>query len=68
MVWTDAFQVGVMVLAVVTVTSLGTYQIGGPTEIWDRAEKAKRIQFLKLILNSFKFLLCICFLPSVNLT
>ncbi|KAK0170651.1 hypothetical protein PV328_008477 [Microctonus aethiopoides] len=45
-VWTDAFQVGVMVLAVVTVTSLGTYQIGGPTEIWNRAEEANRIQFL----------------------
>ncbi|KAK0178466.1 hypothetical protein PV327_007357 [Microctonus hyperodae] len=45
-VWTDAFQVGVMVLAVVTVTSLGTYQLGGPTEIWKRAEEANRIQFL----------------------
>ncbi|KAK0078829.1 hypothetical protein PV325_002052 [Microctonus aethiopoides] len=54
-VWTDAFQVGVMVLAVVTVTSLGTYQIGGPTEIWNRAEEANRIQFLKCNLSAYHY-------------
>ncbi|XP_012275282.1 sodium-coupled monocarboxylate transporter 1 isoform X2 [Orussus abietinus] len=45
-VWTDALQVGIMIAAVVTVTALGTYELGGPVEIWRRATEAKRIQFL----------------------
>ncbi|XP_034950469.1 sodium-coupled monocarboxylate transporter 1-like [Chelonus insularis] len=44
-VWTDAFQVGIMIAAVLTVTSLGTYQLGGTAEVWKRALDAKRIQF-----------------------
>ena len=46
-VWTDALQVVVMVAAVVVITALGTYQVGGPSEIWHKALEAKRIQFLK---------------------
>ncbi|XP_008553145.1 sodium-coupled monocarboxylate transporter 1 isoform X2 [Microplitis demolitor] len=45
-VWTDAFQVGIMIAAVLTVTSLGTYEVGGPSEVWKKALEAKRIQFL----------------------
>lgn len=48
-VWTDAFQVGIMIAAVLTVTSLGTYEVGGPSEVWKKALEAKRIQFLKFI-------------------
>ncbi|KAL0102303.1 hypothetical protein PUN28_018672 [Cardiocondyla obscurior] len=44
-VWTDALQVGVMIAAVISVTALGTYQIGA-SEIWNKAIEAKRIQFL----------------------
>ncbi|OXU24865.1 hypothetical protein TSAR_005976 [Trichomalopsis sarcophagae] len=45
-VWTDALQVGVMVAAVVVVTGLGTYQVGGPSIIWQKATDANRIVFL----------------------
>ncbi|XP_003704114.2 sodium-coupled monocarboxylate transporter 1 [Megachile rotundata] len=44
-VWTDALQVGVMVAGVLTVSVLGTYQIGA-TEIWKRAQDVNRIEFL----------------------
>lgn len=47
MVWTDALQVGVMVAAVISVTVLGTYQIGGVSEVWSRAAELDRIEFLK---------------------
>lgn len=47
MVWTDALQVGVMVAAVITVTALGTYQLGGVSEVWAKAVDANRIEFLK---------------------
>ncbi|XP_011167300.1 sodium-coupled monocarboxylate transporter 1 [Solenopsis invicta] len=44
-VWTDALQVGVMIAAVITVTALGTYQMGA-SEIWSRAMDAGRVEFL----------------------
>ncbi|XP_068989526.1 sodium-coupled monocarboxylate transporter 1 isoform X1 [Neodiprion pinetum] len=47
-VWTDTIQVAVMVAAVIVVTLLGTYQVGGPSEVWKRAVEAKRIEFLNL--------------------
>lgn len=47
MVWTDALQVGVMIAAVISVTALGTYQIGGMSEVWNRATDANRIEFFK---------------------
>lgn len=47
MVWTDALQVGVMVAAVISVIVLGTYQIGGVSEVWSKAVDANRIEFLK---------------------
>jgi len=46
-VWTDALQVGVMIAAVISVTALGTYQMGGVSEIWNRAVDADRIEFFK---------------------
>ncbi|XP_050456946.1 sodium-coupled monocarboxylate transporter 1-like [Cataglyphis hispanica] len=45
-VWTDALQVGVMIAAAISVTALGTYQMGGMSEIWNKAVIAKRIEFL----------------------
>ncbi|XP_014486739.1 PREDICTED: sodium-coupled monocarboxylate transporter 1-like [Dinoponera quadriceps] len=45
-VWTDALQVGVMVAAVISVTALGTYQLGGVSEVWNRATEVGRIEFL----------------------
>ncbi|XP_029664793.1 sodium-coupled monocarboxylate transporter 1-like [Formica exsecta] len=45
-VWTDALQVGVMIAAAISVTALGTYQMGGMSEIWNKAVKAGRIEFL----------------------
>ncbi|KAJ8670314.1 hypothetical protein QAD02_001573 [Eretmocerus hayati] len=44
-VWTDALQVSVMVAAVVAVTGLGTYQVGGPARVWRKASEANRIKF-----------------------
>ena len=44
-VWTDALQVAVMVAGVLTVSVLGTYQLG-VAEIWSEALKANRIEFL----------------------
>jgi len=46
-VWTDALQVGVMIAAVISVTALGTYQMGGVSEIWNKAVDANRIEFFK---------------------
>jgi len=46
-VWTDALQVGVMIAGAITVAALGTYQLGGMSEIWNKAIDAGRIQFLK---------------------
>jgi len=46
-VWTDALQVGVMIAAVISVTALGTYQMGGVSEIWNKAADANRIEFFK---------------------
>jgi len=45
-VWTDALQVGVMIAAVISVTALGTYQMG-VSEIWNRASEFNRIEFFK---------------------
>ncbi|XP_076278273.1 sodium-coupled monocarboxylate transporter 1 isoform X3 [Lasioglossum baleicum] len=44
-VWTDALQVGVMIVGVLTVTVLGTYRLGA-AEIWKQASIANRIEFL----------------------
>ncbi|CAK9831669.1 Sodium-coupled monocarboxylate transporter 1 [Anthophora retusa] len=44
-VWTDALQVGVMIAAVLTVSVLGTYEIGA-AEIWKKSQDANRIEFL----------------------
>ncbi|XP_033191923.1 sodium-coupled monocarboxylate transporter 1 [Bombus vancouverensis nearcticus] len=44
-VWTDALQVGVMIAAVLTVSILGTYQMGA-AEIWKMSLEANRIEFL----------------------
>lgn len=46
MVWTDALQVGVMIAAVISVTALGTYQMG-VFKIWNTAKELNRIEFLK---------------------
>ncbi|CAL1689454.1 unnamed protein product [Lasius platythorax] len=45
-VWTDALQVGVMIAAAISVTALGTYEMGGMSEIWNKAVDAGRIEFL----------------------
>lgn len=45
-VWTDALQVGVMIAAAISVTAIGTYQLGGMSEIWNKAVDAGRIEFL----------------------
>lgn len=45
-VWTDALQVGVMIAAAISVASIGTYQLGGMSEIWNKAVDAGRIEFL----------------------
>lgn len=36
-----------MVTAMMVVTSLGTYYVGGPSEVWQRAVEAKRIELFK---------------------
>jgi Na+/proline symporter len=46
-VWTDALQVGVMIAAMVSVTALGTYQLGGMSKVWNKAVDANRIEFFK---------------------
>ncbi|XP_033219008.1 sodium-coupled monocarboxylate transporter 2-like [Belonocnema kinseyi] len=52
-VWTDALQVTVMVTAVITVTIIGTYHIGGPSEVWQKALDVNRIQFLNFDSSPF---------------
>jgi len=46
-IWTDALQVGVMITAMISVTALGTYQLGGISKVWSKATDAKRIEFFK---------------------
>ena len=45
--WSDALQVGVMILAVISISNIGTIQAGGPAEVWSKASEAKRIEFFK---------------------
>ena len=54
-VWTDALQVGVMVAAVIVITGLGTFQVGGFSEVWQRAIEANRIEFFKYVLKWILF-------------
>ncbi|XP_043502859.1 sodium-coupled monocarboxylate transporter 2-like [Polistes fuscatus] len=44
-VWTDMLQVIIMILAVFIVTIIGTYEVGGPSEVWQKAREANRIEF-----------------------
>ncbi|XP_035721093.1 sodium-coupled monocarboxylate transporter 2-like isoform X1 [Vespa mandarinia] len=44
-VWTDMLQVIIMILAMIIVTVLGTWEAGGPSEIWQKAREANRIEF-----------------------
>ncbi|XP_011304939.1 sodium-coupled monocarboxylate transporter 2-like [Fopius arisanus] len=52
-VWTDAFQVVVMVFAVIAVTSLGTYNIGGVDKVWRIASENQRIEVLNFDTSPF---------------
>ncbi|XP_077482927.1 sodium-coupled monocarboxylate transporter 2-like [Amblyomma americanum] len=45
-VWTDAFQMIVMVLGLLAVVVVGVYKVGTVDKVWETAEKGGRIQFL----------------------
>ncbi|KAF4522374.1 hypothetical protein B566_EDAN012231, partial [Ephemera danica] len=47
-VWTDALQVVMMLLALVAVLALGAGQVGGWGEVWSRSKHGGRLQFFNL--------------------
>ncbi|KAL2732696.1 sodium-coupled monocarboxylate transporter 2-like [Vespula maculifrons] len=44
-VWTDMLQVIIMILAMLIVTVLGTWEVGGLSKVWQKAREANRIEF-----------------------
>lgn len=46
-VHTDAWQIIIMFVSVVVVTFIGSYNLGGPTKIFERAFEGGRINFFK---------------------
>lgn len=46
-VCTDAWQIIIMFISVVVVTIIGTFHLGGPAAVFDRAFEGGRIEFLK---------------------
>lgn len=47
MVATDAWQIIIMFLSVVVVVILGTISLGGPIEVFKKADAGGRIEFFK---------------------
>lgn len=45
-VWTDVFQMSVMVLGLAFVVVLGVMKVGSPEKVWTTAKEGGRIQFL----------------------
>ena len=45
--WTDALQLVVLVAASVVVITLGVIMIGGPSELYDRANVGGRLELFK---------------------
>lgn len=46
-VWTDTLQTMLMLLGVTTVSILGTYEVGGIKNVWERNSESGRIEFFK---------------------
>lgn len=46
-VWTDVFQATIMLGSCILVATIGTYEVGGISEVWRRAEEGNRIEFFK---------------------
>lgn len=46
-VHTDAWQIIIMFISVVVVTLIGTYNLGGPANVFDRAFEGGRIKFFE---------------------
>lgn len=40
-------QVIIMILAMLIVTVLGTWEVGGLSKVWQKAREANRIEFFK---------------------
>ncbi|CAG0884270.1 unnamed protein product [Cyprideis torosa] len=53
-VWTDAFQVGVMLLGVVTIIVYGVIDVGGLSEVWRIAGENHRATFFNWSLDPFE--------------
>ncbi|XP_050034616.1 sodium-coupled monocarboxylate transporter 1-like isoform X1 [Dermacentor andersoni] len=51
-VWTDTFQMTVMVLGLTTVVVLGVIKVGSLEKVWTTAEEGGRIQFLNTQLDT----------------
>lgn len=46
-VHTDAWQIIIMFISVVVVTIIGSYNLGGPVKVFERAFEGGRIDFFK---------------------
>ncbi|KAF5273271.1 hypothetical protein FQR65_LT04693 [Abscondita terminalis] len=44
-IWTDTFQLGVMVISIATVLYFGTTSVGGLNMIWAKAQEGERLNF-----------------------
>ncbi|KAK6622118.1 hypothetical protein RUM44_001925 [Polyplax serrata] len=50
-VWTDTLQIGLMILGVLTVATMGTLDVGGPKTVWQRNDESGRIEFFNFDLD-----------------
>ncbi|XP_057318145.1 sodium-coupled monocarboxylate transporter 1-like [Microplitis mediator] len=47
-VWTDTIQTLVMFCGMIIVCIMGTYQVGGVAEVWERNDESERIEFFNM--------------------
>ena len=52
-IWTDVFQVSIMLIGVITIISKGVYDVGGFSELWKINYDNGRLNFIDLDINPF---------------
>ena len=44
-VWTDAIQMGIVMIGTLTIAIMGSDQVGGPSKVWDIVKEDNRLNF-----------------------
>ena len=43
--WTDAIQMGIVMIGTLTIAIMGSDQVGGPSKVWDIVKEDNRLNF-----------------------